>query len=255
MSSKLNGLDREASEKYWIAQLHDAKQGNFPPRRSAPAVRSLTKTIALHQSASSSLSPMINATVLRAAWAMVLARYCDTDDVCFGASVSGPESMSAPVVVPVRLRLEPQQTVAEFLRDVRAYASGVVPHEQFGLQDIIKLSEDARVACDFASLLVIHTEGRFVAPAAMTGCSLVVHALLRENHVVEFSATYDSGSLADTQVTALSHHFNRVVQQLLAPGEAETLLRDISLAGPWDVQQATVANRDVPEAVDDCQTD
>ena len=58
------------------------------------------------------------ATILRAAWAILLARYCDTHDVCFGASVSGRyasipgvETMPGPMVatVPIRVQLDPEQ--------------------------------------------------------------------------------------------------------------------------------------------------
>ncbi|RYP79650.1 hypothetical protein DL769_002839 [Monosporascus sp. CRB-8-3] len=121
--------------------------------------------------------------------------------------------MSAgPLVVPVRLYLDPKQTVADFLRDVQAHAPGIVP------------------------LLVVRTANPIIAPpAAITGYSLVVHALLHDNDVVELSATYDSGLLADAQVTTLSHYSDRVVQQLLSPGETGTLLRDVSLAGEWDL--------------------
>ncbi|RYP75268.1 hypothetical protein DL771_002488 [Monosporascus sp. 5C6A] len=281
----LGGLDREATARYWTAQLREAKQAAFPPRKPGapsnttatadPVTRTLTKPIAFSQPASS--SSVTRATILRAAWAIVLARYCDTPDVCFGVSVSGRhaplqglESMSGPLVatVPVRVRLDAEQTVADFLRDMQTHASGMTPHEQFGLQNISKVSEDARAACDFTSILVVHpavildgirAADSIMVPAATTGAvaayqyfgyPLVIQVLLHEKNV-EFSATYDPAVLADVQVTALSHHFDRVVQQLLSPSPGETLLRDVSLAGPWDLQQAVSWNGQGPEIIDD----
>lgn len=54
------GLDCEASERYWTAQLHEAKQAAFPPRKpglpnttGGSVLRTLTKPIALPPSASS----------------------------------------------------------------------------------------------------------------------------------------------------------------------------------------------------------
>ncbi|KAF2624097.1 CoA-dependent acyltransferase, partial [Macroventuria anomochaeta] len=88
------------------------------------------------------------ATVLRAAWAIVLARHCEMDDVCFGVSISGRhapvpglEKMASPLVTtfPVRLRLGPKQKVTNLLRHVQAHASAMTPHEQFGLQNMTKL--------------------------------------------------------------------------------------------------------------------
>lgn len=275
----VGGLDREASERYWTAQLHEAKQAAFPARKAGvpnttggSVLRTLTKPIALPSSASS----VTKATVLRAAWAIVLARYCDTDDICFGASISGRhapvpglESMSGPLVatIPVRFRLDPKQKVTNFLRHVQAHASDMTPHEQFGLQNMTKLSENAQEACDFTNVLVIHpaeildglhTVDSIMSPVTKMGMAsayeyfgypLVVHAFLRKKEV-EFAATYDTAWMVEAQATALYHHIDHVVQQLLAPGE--TLLRDVSLAGAWDLQQATAWNQEGPEAIDDC---
>lgn len=290
----LTGLHSESSSRYWREQLENAERLTFPPSNHQPIVHNagrprhnaeaqtnrsrLTKIIQMTQSTSS--MSVTKATVLRAAWAIVLARYCDTADVCFGISVSGRhapvpglESMSGPSVatVPVRVRLDTEQRVADFLLDVQTHASGMILHEQFGLQNIIKLSEHARAACDFSHLLVIQpaeilsglrpadllmtpaeTKGLSTADELMGeyfGYPLVVQALLGDTNV-EFSATFDPGVLEETQVATLSHHFDRVVQQLLSPGDLQ--LRDTSLTGPWDVQQAISFNGTEPEFIDDC---
>ncbi|XPS92645.1 hypothetical protein M3J09_002030 [Ascochyta lentis] len=275
----VRNVDPEASERYWRAQLHEAKQAAFPPRKSGvpntaktSMLQTLTKPIALPQFASS----FTKATVLRAAWAIVLARYCETDDLCFGASVSGRhapvhglENMANPLVttVPVRLCLDPKQKVTDFLSHVQTHASGMTPHEQFGLQNMAKLSENAKEACDFANVLVVHpteildgfhTADPIMSPVAKTGMAyvyeyfgypLVVHAFLR-NEEVDFSATYDTAWMVESEVIALYQHVDQVVQQLLAP--REILLCEVSLAGPWDLQQATTWNQEGPEAIDDC---
>lgn len=290
----LTGINSEASSRYWKEQLDNAGKLTFPPSRHQPTVQDadrprdgpenqpnrsrLTRIIPMTQSTSS--MSVTKATVLRAAWAIVLARYCDTADICFGISVSGRhapvpglESMSGPLVatVPVRMRLDAEQRVSDFLHDVQAHASGMILHEQFGLQNIIKLSEYAKDACDFSHLLVIQPaeilsglrpRDLLMAPAETKGLStadelmgeyfgypLVVQALLGDTNV-EFSATYDPEVLKDTQIEALSHHFDRVVQQLLSPGDSQ--LGNISLTGSWDVQQAISFNGDKPEFIDDC---
>ncbi|UNI18388.1 NRPS [Purpureocillium takamizusanense] len=277
----IGGLDCEASERFWAEQLQGAGQAAFPSRKAGVAnttagsvLRTVTRSIVFPQSASS--SSITKATVLRAAWAIVLARYCDTDDICFGASISGRnapvpglESMCGPLVatIPVRLRLDAKQTAADFLRHVQAHASGMTPHEQFGLQNIMKLGEGTREACDFTSVLVIqpaeilacgHTVDSIMVPAARSGVAslyeyfgfpLVLQAYLCDEDV-EFAATYDAAWMVEAQVTALYHHFDRVVQQLLAPGE--TLLGDVSLTGPWDLQQAIAWNQECAEPIDDC---
>ena len=252
MPSQLSTLDsnRQASEKYWEAQLRGARQATFPPRRPAPVIRSLAREIGLRPPALSSSVSI--STALRAAWAVVLARYCDSDDVCFGASVLGPGSTD-PLVVPVRLHLDPKQTVADFLGHVQAHALGMVPHVSF--YDWEKLRGQDAAACNFSSLLAVRTADPILPPATLgiiADYSLVVDVLLHDNKYIQLSLSYDSGLLAELQVTALSHHFERAIQQLLAPGDIGTLLSHVSLEGEWDQQRALATNADIPEAVDDC---
>ena len=278
-------LDLVNAAKYWDAQLKHAKRCAFPlPKAKIGLVQQLhqprahmRKEIALlhHNRAA-----ITEGNLFRAAWAIVLARYSDSDDVCFGTTVSdrrapidGLDRIAGPVlaILPIRARFEKDSTVKGFLQQIQKQAFEMVPYEQFGLQRIAKLSLDAKEACSFSSLLIIQ-------PASLTkmlevdtnvilesmtdkqvweGHQLASHsdyALLLQLHIHdkhwEFHASYDSGVLAETQVTALFHHFDRAVQQLLSSGE--TLLRDVSLAGPWDLQQATVWNGDGPEIIDDC---
>lgn len=129
------------------------------------ALRSSPKSVTLwYLSSSLPRLPSQRPRSFRAAWAIVLARYCDTDDVSFGATVSGRqapvhglENMAGPMIatVPVRVQTDRKITVSRFLLDIQGQASSTVPYELFGLQNITKVSQDARDTCDFSSLLVI----------------------------------------------------------------------------------------------------
>ena len=69
---------------------------------------------------------------------MVLARYCDTDDVTFGTSVSGRQApvpglgeMVGPVVatIAVSVKLDRTQNVAAFLKAIQSQATGMIAYE------------------------------------------------------------------------------------------------------------------------------
>ncbi|KAH7182279.1 peptide synthetase [Fusarium flagelliforme] len=272
-------LDRKGCEEYWRKQLLDVKQTSFPlPRlqkeservRTGSCSKSASHNIPFTQSSGSSITV---ATIIRAAWTIVIARYCDTDDVCFGTSVSGRnapvpglDSMTGPTIatVPVRVHLDKEKSVEDFLQDIQTQASEMVAFEQFGLQNIANLSESARQACDFQSLLAIQpakllitvnnsdsvisltdeaSEGSFNYP-------LVVQVWLHDDHI-QLDITYDPLVLDDSQITTLSNRFDVVVQQL-SRHRNEGLLSQVSIRTPRDIQQAVSWNSETPEVTDSC---
>ncbi|MFJ4499540.1 amino acid adenylation domain-containing protein [Streptomyces sp. NPDC088864] len=84
-------------------------------------------------------------TVVQSTWALLLARRLGTDDVVFGATVSGrqPElpGMDAMIglfidAVPVRVRIDRTETVREALRRLRDEQARLLPHHHIGLSEI-----------------------------------------------------------------------------------------------------------------------
>ncbi|GFP57378.1 nonribosomal peptide synthetase lcsA [Trichoderma asperellum] len=278
-------LDKSAASNYWKTQLRDAKRATFPAPSDKPGAsqtRIMNKTIEFHNTNTS----ITKASILRGAWAIVLARYSDSDDVCFGTTVSGRhaniaglESMPGLVVatVPVRIRLDKQKTLMGFLQDIQTQASDMVDYEQFGIQNISKLGLDAKEACDFTSLLAIQpvqhmsadsnnpsNQDALIIPSASPNIKaedmlqnyfsypLVIQCHLFDDHV-NLVLVYDSDILEEAQLGALMHQFDHVVQQLLAQNDEP--LVNVSVAGPWDLQQALQLNNKQPEIVQTCLHD
>lgn len=271
----------DESVNYWKKQLDNAQRASFPALPSSSSqdkpssTRTMQTSIEFSRLTSSSIT---KATFLRAAWAIILGRYCDNGDVTFGSSVSGRnapvvglQNMPGPAVstVPVRVRLDGKQSVLAFLQGIQDQALKMVPYEQFGLQNISKLSPEARDACDFSSLLVVQPlqkhlsldreDNQFldevsgkIAEDSMEGYftyPLVIQAHLLDDSV-DLHLTYDAEVLSNTQVMALSNHFEHVTLQLLERNDAT--LGDIDIAGPWDLQQATRWNAETPEVIHFC---
>jgi amino acid adenylation domain-containing protein len=283
-------LDHHAASSYWSAYLVESSKATFPPSRDSVQPSSGTSTtksrtkvfqriIQIPSSASSSAS-VTKASLLRGAWGLVLARYCDLDDVCFGATVSGRQANISGIdempglviaTVPVRVRLNQQQSVEKYLRGIQSDASKMVAYEQFGLQNISKVSPAAREACDFNSLLVIQPVGHITSTASEGDAVLLqpgpdhAHAeelvqgyfsysLVVQCHLLKDSIRlafiYDTEVLPTQRLEALSHHVDHVIQQLTTNTSAK--LGSISASSPWDMERFVAANSKVNDVVEDC---
>ncbi|PGH13036.1 hypothetical protein AJ79_03873 [Helicocarpus griseus UAMH5409] len=162
----LGGLDYKESQTYWRDQLQGANRLQFPPLPytgyQTQAQSLLEHYIHLDKPSTSSTSI---ATAIRAAWALVAGQYTASDDVVFGetltgrnASVMGIEKIEGPMIttVPVRVRMDPDARVSEYLRSIHDDTVHRIPHEHMGLQHIRRLSLDAREACELRTGIVIH---------------------------------------------------------------------------------------------------
>lgn len=271
-------LNRSACKTYWTEYLRGAKRTDILPRHSQHGKRQstalsnskeFTKTISFDNISESSIT---KATMTRAAWAIVTARYCDTNDVCFGQTISGRnapipglDGMIGPVLatIPVRVLLNNQQPIEDFLRTVQDQALDSIAYEQFGLQNISSVSPEAHEVCDFSSLLVIHP-AKFLLQSdnskavmhvenettSFYNYPLITRAWVFDDHI-KLDIMYDSQTVIETQVAALSNHVDQVIQQLRSP-DATTRLSDIIMSGSWDLQQAISWNRDTNDVMNTC---
>lgn len=284
-------LPWSSSSAHSAAALRNTGQG--PDKSSTATTTKTTKTFSGRKFqlplASSAGISVTKASVLRAAWALVLGRYSESGDVCFGATVTGRqaavhgvESMAGPAIatVPIRVRLQDDEAacsspaVGQFLEGIQSQAAKMVRYEQFGLQHIAKLGPDVRDACNFSSLLVIQPVQHFASvsgsdkaqPILQFGAAeqtmlessmgnyfnypLVVTCEMGQEDDVGLRFYYDEAVLNEAQLTAMAHHMEHVVHQLLC-ADQQASLASISLVGPWDLQQAVQQNV-VPAAVQSC---
>nr|POF14185.1 nonribosomal peptide synthetase vlms [Quercus suber] len=268
-------LNTSLADEYWRTQLKGATRPTFPRVQAVsgqspalpPASKSFSHKMSMRTHSSSSIT---RATVLRAAWAIVLARYNDdSDDITFGAAVAGRQApvagigeMVGPVIstVPVRVKLSSQQSVLHYLRDIQVQGIEMVPFEQTGLQNIAKLSPDAHDACDLATLFVIQpqiivraTSSSLFEPlessiepgdSSFTLAGYFTYPLVMQCHLwdseVLLEVTFDTSVLCIEQIERLARQYEYVVHQLLATearGEPACLLGSVTMCGPKDIEE------------------
>ena len=121
-------------------------------------------------------------TLLQAAWAALLRRYGGGDDVVFGATracrhtpVPGVASMIGLLIntVPMRVRVDPDRPVLEWLREVRASWVAIRPHEHSALKLVQGWSGIELGTPLFESMLII--EDRSHGDVAITPAGSRAH--------------------------------------------------------------------------------
>ena len=138
--------------EYWAERLKGARMTEFvshyKPYAPVSNVKTLRRTIPI--------GPIANygfrfGTVLKAAWAIVLAQYAASSDVVFGEvtlsqNVPLPESfdlssMIAPTsnTTPVRVRFSgTRQTPLDFLNMIQEHRAAARPHEALGILELVQ---------------------------------------------------------------------------------------------------------------------
>ncbi|OJJ95602.1 hypothetical protein ASPACDRAFT_394, partial [Aspergillus aculeatus ATCC 16872] len=248
----------EATETYWRNDLAEGDLIAFPTLPSAMyqplANESLIHNLTIHRNGPSDFT---TATLIRAAWTLLQARYCDSPDTVFGctvsgrnASVRGVEDVVGPVIatVPIKAHLEPQQSVNDYLKAIHAHSVEMTPYQNYGLQNIARVCDNAPSACSFQTLLVIQPassvpEASLIQPFSAPRASFSTVAL-----TLECSLSADGGVLVHV-------HFDNAVLprgQQLAQEPAGRTLADLELISPRDMSDLLHWNRTIPEATEDC---
>lgn len=162
----LGQLDTSTSQQYWRTQLDGANRYQFPALPHKGYITRADSLLEHYVSVPASVNSKFTvATIIRGAWAFVSSLYMGHTDIVFGetltgrsAPVPGIEEMEGPMIttVPIRTRPTPHQTISKYLDAVHTHTVQQMPHEHFGLQNIRRLSRDAREACELRTGLVLH---------------------------------------------------------------------------------------------------
>ncbi|KAI7760061.1 hypothetical protein LZL87_012432 [Fusarium oxysporum] len=147
------GTNMQGCYAYWRALLKDSSPTNVIQRQRTSLQTSPTQVLRKVVSTPSLASVNITtSTIIKAAWASVLARVTGKTDVVFGNIISGRngntvpgiESIVGPClnVVPVRVRHQPSWTVLDLLQYIQNQQVDNMPYETLGFREIINKCSD-----------------------------------------------------------------------------------------------------------------
>ncbi|KAE8822123.1 hypothetical protein PTNB85_10512 [Pyrenophora teres f. teres] len=252
-STKTMQEDREAASVYWQSTLAGCQAISFPTL--PPAVQQpVAEATTTYQ-----CPPLVKrpsditiSTVVYGAWAIVASYYTNVDDVVFGTTITGRKTH----VNGVEAMFEPDTDI------VPQQEVQLILHEQTGLEQIAKVSADAKRACHFQTLLVLQpasgkrgkeTIGERHSQSNLQEFmefALVVQCVL-DTEGIRITASFDPRVLDQWNVDKMLHQFSFVMSQLAGTDE-DTKIATIDAVTPEDRQQLWEWNRDIPPTTERC---
>lgn len=148
---------------YWKKLLEGSSmtevvRRNGPNYSRGGDVTSLKRIVHFASLAAHAITP---ATIIKAAWTVVLAQLAGEADIVFGnvisgrnAAVLGVESIIGPCVnmVPVRVRFDNGWTILDLLHHIQNQQVTNMPYESLGFREIIKHCTDWADWCNFSTV-------------------------------------------------------------------------------------------------------
>lgn len=221
--------------------------------------------------------------VIRTAWSILAARYTDTDDVVFGAMVTGRQGalpgidrMIAPLInaVPVRVKFDPKQSLDDLLRSVQQQSIAMIPYEHTELLDIRRLGGGAELGSRFNTLLVVQPAGQkdyvdkdlagpFRAPPETLSSrdglddfnpnAVMVMCQLTPDGSIDLEISFDSHVIDAAQMGRMAAQFEHVIRQLCASDNQK--VEDVETISSQDLAELWKWNATVPPTISACVHD
>lgn len=264
----ISKIDRDAAAQYWKAQFDGFVATDFPPLHSStvkPCASSMIESMFKLKHLDS--NNITVSTIIRASWAVFIARHCGTQDVVFGATLNGRnapirgiDNMIGPTIttVPIRVVLDDEESSAAFLQRIQKQATDMIPFEQTGMHDIGLMSSDAHAACQFQNLLSIQTESRtkyveVTNPQHLRNFltfPLAVDCTISKDGV-SVVAQFDARIVSKAQVHSILQQFEHVFDQFCTAG-SHTKIGHITACSSQDELRIQKWNEKCPVVMDTC---
>ena len=268
----LGTLPPKPAQAWWARQLAEPCKTAFFPvlpqsvlKPKADSVVSRTFAVPVNANRRISIP-----SLLRAAWALLVARISGSDDVTFGVTVSGRnvpiigiDDLLSPTIstFPVRVKLDGAETIENFVARIQNESLEAMPFESIGLQNIRKINSDTREGSRFQTLLIVHPPDATTLEPSSPDASpaerdlktmletldistslsnfneyaLMVLVTQKDGNLV-VEASFDSRVLGTIQVGLLLDQFAHVSKQVGLQDNSAHSLRTLEFATDSDVQ-------------------
>jgi amino acid adenylation domain-containing protein len=280
----INKQDQESGRQFWLDQLEDAPVPVFPPLPSSSYVPKVERSNRIdhhleehaeaelkHNVPSFKKGSVTPATMIQAAWFILLGIYSDASDVVTGltlngraAQLPGIDSIPGPTVttIPFRTRLSPDMKLTELLQNTQDQYLSIIPFSQFGLHNIRRLSEGAIAACKFRTLLVVQSANNSKnSRQLLLGRSyffpVMDFALVMEcelqGDTIDFRATFDHQILREEEVRRIFQQMADILRRM-SLSDSDTEVFELQKISDSDLSQIKKWNSSTDQ-VDSGQSD
>lgn len=245
-------MDSEDARTFWRKQLLQAPIPSFPTIPTDTTQIADRSCITHFMDASKFAKPGVTATILaRAGLGLLLSQYENSEHIVFGNTLHGRSSLPSELhsvlgptlaTLPVRVKVDRQETVSQFLTNLQDQFIATIPYEQYGLLRIRDIDHDTRASAAFRVLLIVQNpdsapsigdniEGR-EAFRCLHEYPLVI-TITPQSTRVKMYWTFDETCLSEDQVRPLASQFEQALTQLCSVPDS-TRLCDLDLASKCD---------------------
>ncbi|KFY22082.1 hypothetical protein V493_06851 [Pseudogymnoascus sp. VKM F-4281 (FW-2241)] len=256
------GTDEQLTRAFWKTHFSNIQGSHFPPMKAATyrpwPDREVRRSLQGLKWANRCGFEV--ATILRASWSVLTTRILGSNEALFG-EIGKEDKM----VVPVRILLNSDDSVAGFLQEVQRQAYEIAPFARTGLRRIRLINDEASLGCDIQMLLhVVDNISRVAGKqprllretedswqGSLDSCSMIVESQVQANRT-DIYIRFDSSVVGELQVTRITNQFEYILHQLLSLDMREQKIRDLVVASPLDVRDIWTWNTTVPEPIKAC---
>ncbi len=265
--------DGQASAAYWRSYLAGYQSQASLPRSAAKAAKGYCRQVAqllIGAQQTSQLRKLgveqavtLN-TVLECAWGLLLSRYNDREDVVFGSVVSGRPSEMEGVedmvglfinTVPVRMQIQPADTLSSLLTRVQGQALASEPHHYSPLYQVQSLSELGRGLLDHVLVFENYPVGERIAGAGQQASDEPLSSVSQVNvfqqtsydlslevystEVIRFNFVYNENAFEAATINSLMGHLEQLLTGF-GSAQGEACLGEIDMLSLPEQQQLLV---------------
>ncbi|KAI8912148.1 hypothetical protein DFJ77DRAFT_70376 [Powellomyces hirtus] len=261
------------AEQFWVAKLKDLQPAQdlalpkpAKPPRDNYATFHATFSIALDAiEITRKAKGVTMASLYRAVWAIVLARYTSQDDVCFGVTVSGRDSEMSNIehaigmminTLPFRARVSSDMPFDVFVRAIHQESMSVFEYMQTPLSNLKKWARDSGAVL-FRAIFVYENYGEAFEKldslfqneqvVEYSDCSLVL--MLRSNpasDVLQCKMLYDARIYDSQYIHTVIDEFAVLVKALEREEMWSQLLKQLPRMSDAGLQQISMLSRGEP---------
>lgn len=224
-------LNRDECTSFWREQLKNAPTPSFPNFLKVGHLAA-DRSCLRHTMAAPTVATTTTTVLARASWALLLSEYEGSEDVTFGNSLHGRNSLPpklqdvvGPTIatLPIRVRIDLTQTVLGYLEGLQEQFSAMIPYEQFGLSRILGINQDVQNAASFRTLLivqVVNTKSLEEQGIRLDEVERSLHeyplvlTLMPWKSQIEIVATFDSDVISPPQVQRILEQFEQTFHEL-----------------------------------------
>ena len=261
VSYVLDQVQAPQTAEFWMKRLKDLDVVPFPPhRKTRSSIEELHSSMAV-QWPKAEVTP---SSMIRAALTLLMATYTNSDDVMFGATVSGRQTslpdidrIAGPTfaIIPVRAKLDRDETTRGFL--LRTQKESVETHEfeQFGLENISKaigifdegdtglfqlllvVQQDSKSDRGMFSQTLTSSPGGSETPLASFNSHSMMIVCQPHDSGLEVDISFDEASVTSCECIRFLKQFEHFLHLLCSPEQQSTKVGKLPLANEQDIRQ------------------